>query len=85
MFAPKAGISKYEVEQVIQQTQLPVHARVLDLACGVGRHSIEFARRGFEVIGLDFSKPYLAEAKKSASKAKGKIKFVHGDMKDLRT
>ena len=63
MFTPKAALSKIEVEQVIAQTKTPKHAQVLDLACGVGRHSVEFAKKNFEVIGLDFSKHYLAEAK----------------------
>ena len=84
MFTPRAALSKIEVEQVVKQTKLPKQAHVLDLACGVGRHSIEFAKQGFEVVGLDFSKPYLVEATKSALKTKTKIKFVNGDMKNLR-
>lgn len=84
MFTPRAALSKVEVKQVIRQTRLPKRAQVLDLACGVGRHSIEFAKQGYQVVGLDFSKSYLAEAKKSATKAQLKINFVKGDMKDLK-
>ena len=31
------------------------NASVLDIACGSGRHSIELARRGFDVTGFDLS------------------------------
>ncbi len=84
MFTPKAKVSKNEVEQVIKRTKTPKRARVLDLACGIGRHSIEFAKKGFEVTGLDYSKPYIASAKRSASQEKVKVQFVKGDMKNLR-
>ena len=44
--------------------------RVLDLACGFGRHSLELARRGCEVIGVDITKAYVDDANETA-KAKG--------------
>lgn len=84
MFKPRAGISKIEVEQVVREAKISKHARVLDLACGVGRHSIEFAKKNFDVVGLDFSKHYLADANRSAQKAKTKVTFIEGDMKNLR-
>ena len=36
--------------------------RILDVGCGTGRHSIELARRGFSVVGVDLSKAQLARA-----------------------
>jgi SAM-dependent methyltransferase len=58
---------------------------VLDLACGVGRHSVILAKRGFAVTGLDYSRPYLQEARRTALKARQRIRFVHGDMRDLKS
>ncbi len=58
---------------------------MLDLACGVGRHSLVFVRRGFKVTGLDYSKPFLRLARNAAQKARQEIRFVHGDMKNLRS
>lgn len=39
--------------------------KVLDVCCGAGRHSIEFARRGFNVTGFDLSKFLISEARKN--------------------
>lgn len=83
MFQPRAEQSQLEVDEILRNTKLQKQAKVLDLACGVGRHSVLFAKLGFDVVGLDFSKNYLAEAKKSAIKTKSKVKFVRGDMKNL--
>lgn len=37
--------------------------RVLDLACGSGRHTIYLAKQGFEVYGLDISKEGIKSAR----------------------
>lgn len=39
---------------------------VLDLCCGPGRHALEFATRGYPVVGVDITEPYLAAARDSA-------------------
>ena len=36
-----------EVDFVVKTTKLTPHDKILDLACGHGRHSIELAKRGF--------------------------------------
>jgi SAM-dependent methyltransferase len=80
----KGEQSEIEVVQVIKKSKAKAPNNLLDLACGVGRHSIVFARRGFKVTGLDYSKPFLREAGNAARKAGQEIRFVRGDMKDLR-
>lgn len=57
--------------------------RILDLACGFGRHSIELAKRNFEVAGLDLSLPLLQRALGEAQRRSLSIKFIHGDMREL--
>jgi SAM-dependent methyltransferase len=37
-------------------------ARVLDVACGKGRHAVHLAQQGFEVTGIDLSEESIAEA-----------------------
>ncbi len=70
-----------EVEHVITLLQIKPGAKVLDLCCGVGRHSIEFARRGFKVTGVDVTPHYLREARQKAKKAKLNIEFIRDDMR----
>ena len=55
-----------EVDYIIDICGLKGTERVLDLACGYGRHSLEFAKRGFEVIGVDITDIYIEDARKSA-------------------
>ncbi len=54
-------------------------AKILDVGCGVGRHSIALEKEGFAVTGADFSRRYLALAKKRSRK----VKFVRADMRVL--
>jgi ubiquinone/menaquinone biosynthesis C-methylase UbiE len=83
IFTSKIALSKAEVDQIIKQTKAKASTDVLDLACGIGRHSMCFAERGFRVTGLDYSKPFLREARKTARTKGHHIKFVHGDMRRL--
>jgi SAM-dependent methyltransferase len=66
---------------LVDEVSLPRAARVLDLACGNGRHGRELARRGFETYGLDLSWPLLRGAK-IPDQGKG-MKRVRGDMRHL--
>jgi len=66
-------------------TALDLHpgARVLDLCCGQGRHSVELAKRGFTVTGLDLSEYLLDLARRRAREAGVAVNFVHRDMREL--
>jgi ubiquinone/menaquinone biosynthesis C-methylase UbiE len=78
--------TKAEVDQILKELRLPVGAHLLDLACGQGRHSIELAKRGFRVTGLDYSSLLLSRAIAAAERlAKSKRPtFVEGDMRDIK-
>ena len=58
-------------------------ATILDLACGTGRHAVELARRGYQVVGFDLSLAMLARASDEAQDRKQKINFVQGDMREM--
>ena len=73
-----------EVGHVISLLRIEPGAKVLDLCCGVGRHSIELARRGFKVTGVDITPHYLREARHKAKKAKLNIEFIKDDMRNFR-
>ncbi len=52
-----------EVDFVLAQTKLSVDERILDIGCGPGRHTIELARRGYQVVGIDPSAAMIEAAK----------------------
>lgn len=72
-----------EVKFILDSLSLKQGARVLDLACGFGRHSIQLAKRGYEVAGLDLSMALLQRALNEAQRRSLSIKFIHGDMREL--
>ena len=59
------------------------NGRILDVACGAGRHSIPLARRGYEVTGVDRSASFLDEADRRAAEEQLPIEWHRGDMREL--
>ena len=72
-----------EIRFIHQALGLQKGARILDLACGFGRHAIELAKRDYEVAGLDVSMAMLQRALAEAQRRNLSIKFIHGDMREL--
>lgn len=56
--------------------------RVLDVPCGAGRHSLELARRGALVLGVDLTPAYLAAARRAGAR-EPRARFLRGDMRRL--
>jgi len=72
-----------EVDFIIGALQLPSGASVLDLCCGQGRHSLELARRGYRVVGVDLSEALLYQARQRAEREGLPVTFVQCDMRDI--
>jgi SAM-dependent methyltransferase len=71
------------IDRLIDALQPNRDARMLDVACGKGRHSIQLANKGFFVTGIDISPKSIAEALKYAS---DNLEFFEHDMRfPLRT
>jgi SAM-dependent methyltransferase len=51
-----------EADFTEKQLRLPANATILDVPCGNGRLSIELARRGFTLTGVDIAAEFIAEA-----------------------
>lgn len=77
---PREEKAKKEVDFLVDVLDLPRRAKILDLACGAGRHSMELAKRGYRVVGVDFNKEHLEYAKKKAKKFRVKVEFIQCDM-----
>ena len=77
--------AREEVEQVLELTGLEVSApsssSILDLGCGPGRHSIELARMGFAVTGVDRTSSFLDALSESARGHGLEIETVLSDMR----
>ncbi len=56
---------------------------VLDIACGTGGPTIELARRGYRVLGLDISSEMIKIAREKARKNGVQVDFKLGDMRRL--
>jgi SAM-dependent methyltransferase len=72
-----------EVESILKMMDLKPKAKLLDLCCGYGRHSMEFAQRGLKVTGYDLSDFFIEKAKKDSADLGLAIEFVKGDMRRL--
>lgn len=83
IFAGQMPRTGAQVEFAIQALRLAPGARVLDIACGVGRHSIELARRGYHVTGLDLSPTLLKIAAERAERAGVEVNWVRADMREI--
>jgi len=57
--------------------------RILDIGCGTGRHSIEMAKRGFVVTGVDLSESMVNCANEKAKKQKLEIDFKIEDARKI--
>jgi len=75
--------TREEVDFVVQALGLRGRERILDLACGFGRHSLELARRGFPVVGVDVTPEYVADARASARAEGLEVEFREADARDL--
>ena len=73
-----------QATQALDLMNLQSPGAFLDLACGPGRLSLELARRGFQVTGVDRTEAYLKQAEASACSEGLEIEFILEDMRNFR-
>ncbi len=61
-----AGHALFEADAQALQARFTAPGSLIDLGCGAGRHSIQFARRGFDVTAVDLSQPMVAKVAEKA-------------------
>lgn len=75
--------TEQEVEFLLELLQLEQGARVLDVGCGPGRHSVALAKTGLRITGVDISRRFLDLAAESARKAGVGASFFQVDARQM--
>ena len=68
------------INRLFKKLDLDIGSKVLDLACGKGRHALQVHQLGYDVTGLDLSEESISHAKEFEEKG---LRFVRGDMRQL--
>jgi SAM-dependent methyltransferase len=80
-YAFTAGTAQ-EVDFIAETLGTAPGERLLDVGCGPGRHAIEFARRGLDVVGIDLSADFIAIAHRNAAEAGVEPSFFQMDARE---
>lgn len=75
--------TRRQVDFLIEKLELKGNEKVLDLACGFGRHSLELARRGFDVTGVDITADYIKYANEQAKNENLNAHFICSDIREI--
>jgi SAM-dependent methyltransferase len=75
--------TRQEADFIVQRLALQPSARVLDVPCGGGRHSVALAARGYRPTGVDLSSEFLATARSAAAERSVAVDWQQREMRDL--
>jgi SAM-dependent methyltransferase len=79
------ALTAADVAFVESQLRLERGARILDVPCGSGRHSIALAAAGYRVTGVDISAEAIGHARRAATAAGVEVELTVADMRQLPT
>lgn len=72
--------AEHFLDSLNDKLDIPVHSRVLDVACGKGRHSIYLNKKGLDVTGFDLSAESIAHNKQFENDS---LEFYRHDMRHV--
>ncbi|MGH9195308.1 MAG: class I SAM-dependent methyltransferase [Acidimicrobiia bacterium] len=72
-----------EVEFLFEALELQQGMRLLDVGAGPGRHAVEFAKRGIDVVAIDISPEFAAIARTRATEAGVAVSVFEMDARRL--
>ena len=67
------------IDNLIDYLQIPKGSKLIDIACGKGRHAKYFNKKGMDVVGVDLSQNSINTAKKDENK---NLQFSVHDMRE---
>lgn len=76
--------TRAECDLIESLMSLPPDACLLDLPCGLGRHLIEMASRGYRMTGVDLSREAIERVAASAQRLGVPVELIQGDMRERR-
>lgn len=74
------------IRRILDAEGVSRNGRVVDIACGIGRHIIPLAKLGYRAVGCDFSPGFIAQARDWAGRAhldESRIRFYKTDYRFL--
>jgi D-alanine-D-alanine ligase len=73
-----------EIDFILSIIDIKPGGWILDIGCGAGRHSLELARRGFNVLGIDPSEVMIASARERSAGESMKPGYLQMKGEDIR-
>lgn len=73
------------IDLILRNVSLSKNSKILDMACGAGRHAVILARKGFDVTGVDLSEKLISIAKKISIKENLNINFILSDIRSFNS
>ena len=70
--------AQHFIDNLITYLQIKKESKLIDIACGKGRHATYFNKLGFDVVGLDLSKNSITTAKQNENE---RLQFFTHDMR----
>ncbi len=75
--------TKQQCNYIAEQCKLNGKEKILDLACGHGRHSIEFCKRNYKVEGIDINENFINLAKEKSQEKGLDAQFSKADILEI--
>jgi SAM-dependent methyltransferase len=72
-----------EVRALVRLLELDAPMKILDLACGFGRHTNRLAALGHRMTGVDITPGFLEIARQDALNRKVNVQYMLGDMRHI--
>jgi len=82
--AVSAEWTKQEVDFLVGELNLKTGQSLIDIPCGFGRHSIELAKRGFHVTGIDISPTFINGLNQKVNAEKLSVTTIQGDILSIQ-